>query len=118
MARILLHYVLLSVLLISLQGRSSESRRSDPISPMGTPPAGHAGAFGSIPSPAPSSGGADANGDPAGLMHIWSHHSTDKSVAGGDVILGRFATALVAAIVCYIRITSSSKDSQTSDSVL
>ncbi|KAK4421302.1 hypothetical protein Salat_2080700 [Sesamum alatum] len=111
MARFLLLYVQLSFSSLPCR-EEAVSQKIDPISPTGTPSA-HAGEFGSIPSPAPSWGGADANGGP-GLMRIWSHHhSADKSVAGGDVILGGFATALVAAIVCYIRITMRSKHSQT-----
>lgn len=33
------------------------------------------------------------------------HHSFDKSVAGGGVILGGLATAFLVAVVCYIRAT-------------
>lgn len=33
------------------------------------------------------------------------HHSTDKSVAGGGVILGGLVTATFAAVFCYIRVT-------------
>ncbi|KAI3466606.1 hypothetical protein Pfo_023269 [Paulownia fortunei] len=113
MVRFLLLYVMLGVLLISL-GRGSESRILESIPPTGMAPAN---AESSISSPAPSLGGVGTYGTP-GLTHIWNHHSADKSVAGGDVILGGFATALVAAIVCYIRITRRSKDSQTSDNIM
>ncbi|KAG8385676.1 hypothetical protein BUALT_Bualt03G0069900 [Buddleja alternifolia] len=58
----------------------------EPISPMGV---------------APSEVGLNRNGAP----EIRKNHCADKSVAGGDVIVGVFATALVVAIVCYIRIT-------------
>lgn len=34
-----------------------------------------------------------------------SHHSVDKSVAGGGVILGGLATTFLVAIFCYIRAT-------------
>ncbi|KAK9681659.1 hypothetical protein RND81_10G018500 [Saponaria officinalis] len=47
---------------------------------------------------------APAAAAPAGMVHIRvvSRHSGD---AGGDVILGGFAVAVVAAVVCYIRAT-------------
>lgn len=55
-----------------------------------------------VQSPAPSSVGI-IGGSP-GIRRIARHHS-DKSVAGGDVILGGFLTALVAGVLCYIRVT-------------
>nr|XP_027063821.1 uncharacterized protein LOC113690194 [Coffea arabica] len=33
------------------------------------------------------------------------HHSTDKSVAGGGVIIGGLVAAVFAAVYCYIRVT-------------
>ncbi|KAK7263570.1 hypothetical protein RJT34_31162 [Clitoria ternatea] len=36
---------------------------------------------------------------------LGKHHSTDKSVAGGGVIIGGLVTAIFAAIFCYIRVT-------------
>ncbi|KAL6554051.1 hypothetical protein OROMI_019724 [Orobanche minor] len=33
------------------------------------------------------------------------HHSADKSVAGGGVIIGGLVTATFAAVYCYIRVT-------------
>ncbi|KAL9236688.1 hypothetical protein vseg_011325 [Gypsophila vaccaria] len=45
---------------------------------------------------------------PAGMVHIrvvTTHSGGDAAAAGGDVILGGFAVALVAAVVCYIRAT-------------
>ncbi|KAL7219027.1 hypothetical protein ACSBR2_012155 [Camellia fascicularis] len=36
------------------------------------------------------------------------HRSSDRSVAGGGVILGGFFTAMFAAIYCYIRVTRTS----------
>ncbi|KAI3456380.1 hypothetical protein Pfo_013043 [Paulownia fortunei] len=109
MARFLLLLVLPATLFLSL-GRSSESRILESVSPTAMAPA-NTEAFSSISSPAPS-GRVITNGAP-GITHIWKHHSADNSVAGGDVILGGFATALVAAIVCYIRITRRSNGSQT-----
>ena len=38
------------------------------------------------------------------------HHSVDKSVAGGGVILGGLATAFLVAVFCYIRATGRSKN--------
>ncbi|KAG6776929.1 hypothetical protein POTOM_016720 [Populus tomentosa] len=53
------------------------------------------------PSPAPSEGGVVI---PAGpwIRRIARHHS-DKSEAGGDVILGGFLVAIVVVVLCYIR---------------
>lgn len=34
-----------------------------------------------------------------------SHHSVDKSIAGGGVILGGLATTFLVAVICYIRAT-------------
>ncbi|KAM3285323.1 hypothetical protein P3S67_024122 [Capsicum chacoense] len=54
----------------------------------------------SVPSSAPGRG----DHAPA-VTHVRTHHSFNKSVVGGDVILGGFATALIASIFCYIRVT-------------
>ncbi|PIN22185.1 hypothetical protein CDL12_05105 [Handroanthus impetiginosus] len=113
MARFLLLYI---VLFISL-AKSNESRaiiQSNP--PTAVAPANAGESFSLVSGLAPSSGGSDRNGT-LGLDDIWKHHGDDKSAAGGDVIVGGFAAALVAAIVCYIRITRRSKDSH-SDNVL
>ncbi|CAI9087695.1 OLC1v1021837C1 [Oldenlandia corymbosa var. corymbosa] len=58
-------------------------------------------------SPAPSEeGGFVDPADPVLLTHVRSrHHSLNGSMACGDMILGGFATALIASIYCYIRIT-------------
>lgn len=60
-----------------------------------------------VPSPAPFEGGMDrGRSDQApAITHIKTHHSFNKSMAGGDLILGGFATALIASIFCYIRVT-------------
>ncbi|OIT35482.1 hypothetical protein A4A49_54819 [Nicotiana attenuata] len=67
------------------------------------------GPFAPVPSPLPYEGGVDiGTGDqaPVVITHIIKkHHSFDKSMAGGDLILGGFATVLVASIFCYIRVT-------------
>ncbi|KAK6774257.1 hypothetical protein RDI58_029496 [Solanum bulbocastanum] len=39
------------------------------------------------------------------ILKIRHHHSADKSVAGGEVIIGGLVTAIFAAVYCYIRIT-------------
>lgn len=36
---------------------------------------------------------------------LGKHRSTDKSVAGGGVIIGGLVTAIFAAVFCYIRVT-------------
>lgn len=48
-------------------------------------------------------------------IHIKKHHhSMDKSVAGGGVILGGLATTFLVAVFCYIRATARHKGSVTS----
>ncbi|KAM1525301.1 hypothetical protein COP2_009992 [Malus domestica] len=48
-------------------------------------------------------------------IHIQKHHhSMDKSVAGGGVILGGLATTFLVAIFCYIRATAKHEGSVTS----
>lgn len=37
-------------------------------------------------------------------------HRPDRSIAGADIILGGFATAILAAIFCYIRVTRRNQD--------
>ena len=41
---------------------------------------------------------------PASIRRLGKHHS-DKSVAGGGVIIGGLVTAIFAAVFCYIRVT-------------
>ncbi|KAI9094247.1 hypothetical protein K1719_026829 [Acacia pycnantha] len=40
-----------------------------------------------------------------GYRRLGKHHSSDKSVAGGGVIIGGLVTAIFAAVFCYIRVT-------------
>lgn len=40
-----------------------------------------------------------------GPPHHRQHRAFDKSFAGGEVILGGLATAILAAVFCYIRVT-------------
>ena len=42
-------------------------------------------------------------------LHHHDHHSVDKSVAGGGVILGGLATTFLVAVFCYIRATGRHK---------
>ena len=62
-----------------------------------------------VPSPAPLS----ERGDGPWNRRVTRHHSSDKSFTGGDLILGGFATALVAAIFSYIRITRRNQHAKT-----
>ncbi|MCD7449364.1 hypothetical protein HAX54_051795 [Datura stramonium] len=39
------------------------------------------------------------------ILKMRHHHSADKSVAGGGVIIGGLVTAIFAAVYCYIRVT-------------
>lgn len=43
--------------------------------------------------------------DEAVARKLAKHHSTDKSVAGGGVIIGGLVAAIFAAVYCYIRVT-------------
>jgi len=47
-----------------------------------------------------------------GIRRLGKHHSTDKSVAGGGVILGGLVTVTFAAVFCYIRVTRKSVGEQ------
>ncbi|WMV59754.1 hypothetical protein MTR67_053139 [Solanum verrucosum] len=50
--------------------------------------------------------GAEASApEVTNILKIRHHHSADKSVAGGEVIIGGLVTAIFAAVYCYIRIT-------------
>ncbi|GAB4826798.1 hypothetical protein Ancab_033679 [Ancistrocladus abbreviatus] len=59
------------------------------------------------PAPAPAPFGGWPDSDEPGMVQIQrvGKHHWGRSMAGGDVILGGFATAMVASIFCYIRIT-------------
>ncbi|KAL3742029.1 hypothetical protein ACJRO7_017504 [Eucalyptus globulus] len=64
-------------------------------------------------SPAPSEGGIGSSvmaEAPVmiGTRRVQSHHSS--GAAGGDVILGGFVMALVVVVLCYIRVTRKSKE--------
>ncbi|KAK3035124.1 hypothetical protein RJ639_032626 [Escallonia herrerae] len=62
------------------------------------------------PSPVPFEAGDKSEvGEPPEIREIKRHHS--HAVAGGDVILGGLATAMVAAVFCYIRVTRKHHDS-------
>lgn len=56
---------------------------------------------------------AEAPGPRRLLKH---HHSTDRSVAGGGVIIGGLVTAIFATVFAYIRVTRRSKASNQSTS--
>ncbi|KAJ6364062.1 hypothetical protein OIU76_029073 [Salix suchowensis] len=56
------------------------------------------------PSPAPSEGGVVIPASP-GIRRIARHHSDKSEAAGGDVILGGFLVAIIAVVLCYIRVT-------------
>ncbi|XP_034694945.1 uncharacterized protein LOC117921222 [Vitis riparia] len=43
------------------------------------------------------------------------HHSMDKSIAGGGVILGGLATTFLVAVFCYIRATGRKNSDSTAD---
>ncbi|KAG5246834.1 transcription factor DYSFUNCTIONAL TAPETUM [Salix suchowensis] len=63
------------------------------------------------PSPAPSEGGVVIPASP-GIRRIARHRSDKSEAAGGDVILGGFLVAIIAVVLCYIRVT---RPNQTQD---
>ncbi|KAI4334059.1 hypothetical protein L6164_018796 [Bauhinia variegata] len=46
------------------------------------------------------------------IRRLGKHHSADKSVAGGGVIIGGLVTAICAAVFCYIRVTRKRADAR------
>ena len=52
-----------------------------------------------------SQGEGESSAEAPDIRRLGKHHSTDKSVAGGGVILGGLVTATFAAVFCYIRVT-------------
>lgn len=54
-----------------------------------------------------SEGESESSGvaQPPVIGRLGRRHSTDKSVAGGGVIIGGLVTAVFAAVYCYIRVT-------------
>ncbi|KAK9284398.1 hypothetical protein L1049_023569 [Liquidambar formosana] len=65
-------------------------------------------ADGPVFSPAESPEGKEERGEVAegpAIRRLAKHHSSDKSVAGGGVIIGGLVTAIFAAVFCYIRVT-------------
>ncbi|KAH7836385.1 hypothetical protein Vadar_000614 [Vaccinium darrowii] len=100
MARFLILCIVLSEFFIFL-GKTNGSESLDLIAPAVIEPRDIP-----APSPAPSSGVNNSGiRNVEGNRRVTKHHSLDSSAAGGDVILGGFATALIGAIVSYIRIT-------------
>nr|GMD33484.1 Actin cytoskeleton-regulatory complex protein [Ipomoea batatas] len=65
---------------------------------------------GSVADP-PAPGGQDSSPEGKGdagapeSVETAEHHHSDKSVAGGGVIIGGLVTAIFAAVYCYIRVT-------------
>ncbi|OIW09226.1 hypothetical protein TanjilG_11364 [Lupinus angustifolius] len=46
-----------------------------------------------------------ASAEGPNIRRFGKHHSRDKSVAGGGVIIGGLVTATFATVFCYIRVT-------------
>ncbi|VFQ93806.1 unnamed protein product [Cuscuta campestris] len=68
---------------------------------------GNTGEMGSIADPPlPGGPGSESGEEEAEAPEsVATHHHSDKSVAGGEVIIGGLVTALFAAVYCYIRVT-------------
>lgn len=52
-----------------------------------------------------------------GILPRKQHHSVDKSIAGGGVILGGLASTFLVAVFCYIRATGRHKDKAVAETV-
>ncbi|KAF3443771.1 hypothetical protein FNV43_RR13461 [Rhamnella rubrinervis] len=59
----------------------------------------------SAPSEAKEDESSEVAGAPANRRLGKHEHRSDKSVAGGGVIIGGLVTAIFAAVFCYIRVT-------------
>ena len=55
--------------------------------------------------PSPGGGGEPLEGAEAPSYRRFGKHHVDRSIAGGGVIIGGLATAIFAAVFCYIRVT-------------
>ncbi|KAL5793959.1 hypothetical protein ACOSP7_002553 [Xanthoceras sorbifolium] len=53
----------------------------------------------------PASSPSESSGDEYPEIRRMGKHHSDKSVAGGGVIIGGLVTAIFAALFCYIRVT-------------
>ncbi|KAK8562556.1 hypothetical protein V6N13_018862 [Hibiscus sabdariffa] len=50
--------------------------------------------------------------EPPEIRRLGKHHAPDGSVAGGDVIVGGLATAVLVVVFAYIRVTRKNKGVQ------
>ncbi|KAF8414049.1 hypothetical protein HHK36_002048 [Tetracentron sinense] len=102
MARFLLVCLILGEVLM-VQGMAHESQK------VGT---GGVVGFADAPVASGESSEGEKSGvaEAPGIRRMGKHHSSGESVAGGDVIIGGLATAIFAAVFCYIRVTRRRND--------
>ncbi|KAG8386969.1 hypothetical protein BUALT_Bualt03G0203900 [Buddleja alternifolia] len=121
-SRFLLAFFTLSALLLTIHARthgSFSNPQLDPLKPrsrtlllksMADPPAEKEAAPSLSPEKADhdderEGAAADAPTTESENRTMERHHSPDRSMAGGGVIIGGLVTAIFAAVYCYIRVT-------------
>jgi len=65
-----------------------------------------------VDQPSRGSSSQEEEAEAPDIRRLGKHQSTDKSVAGGGVILGGLVTVTFAAVFCYIRVTRKSVNEQ------
>uniref|UniRef100_A0A5B7BMT5 Transmembrane protein n=1 Tax=Davidia involucrata TaxID=16924 RepID=A0A5B7BMT5_DAVIN len=110
MGRFLLAFLILAEILMvqAMAARSEGSELNPPKVMIRTGDESH-GVVGSVADPPVSSGAesssSEGEAEPPEIRRLGKHHSSDKSVAGGGVIIGGLVTAVFASVYCYIRVT-------------
>ncbi|KAA8524533.1 hypothetical protein F0562_010956 [Nyssa sinensis] len=109
---VLVFFILAEVLMVQAMAVRSEGSELNPPKVMiRTEDASH-GVVGSVADPPVSSGAVESTSEggeesgvaePPEIRRLGKHHSSDKSMAGGGVIIGGLVTAIFAAVYCYIR---------------
>ncbi|CAL5342490.1 unnamed protein product [Camellia sinensis] len=100
--------VLAQILLVQAMAiRSDGSELNPPTVVVRTSDESHPAAVDHAIADPPSSSESASEGEAQApeIRRLGKHHSPDKSVAGGGVIIGGLVTAIFAAVYCYIRVT-------------
>ncbi|KAJ0054238.1 uncharacterized protein LOC116132262 [Pistacia vera] len=104
MARlVLVLFIVVGILVLQAVAEKSEVNPSVVKSQSEDEPAG----ISDQPASSPSKSSSDEStaAEAPEIRRMGKHHSSDKSVAGGGVIIGGLVTAIFAAVFCYIRVT-------------
>jgi hypothetical protein len=101
-------FILAEILVVQAMAAKSEASELNPsglkvgtlgvVSRIADPPVSGAGE-------SSSEGEGDSKAAEAPVIRRLGKHHTDKSVAGGGVIIGGLVTVVFAAVFCYIRVT-------------